>query len=314
MSGDYAQYGRELWRGLELAQAELKEQGDSIELILEDGATLVPQANVAAATKLINVNQADLIMVLGADDVGALTGLSRQSNTPILSLWDNSKDLLALGNLVFSSGFSIEKTAQKIARYSKTKLNLNSVAIIANNSNWSTSINNAFLAEFKKIGGTALLNKTVAENESDYRSLIPTIKTKNPDFIFLPLALPSSVEACIKQLRTGGLKMPIFTGEALIGEAIQHLGELSNGVYVTWLQAANPLLSDLYKKRYGDSSWDPAIVQVGYQGLFDLSKATKTDSTDLISSLLQYYGPTRAAQRELVLYQVNNSKVELARP
>jgi hypothetical protein len=67
-------------------------------------------------------------------------------------------------------------------------------------------------------------------------------------------------------------------------------------------------------KEQGDSSWDPAIVQVGYQGFYDLSKATKTDSPDLANALLQYFGPTRAAQRELALYLVSNSKVELAKP
>jgi ABC-type branched-subunit amino acid transport system substrate-binding protein len=310
MTGDYAQYGRELWRGLELASIEIQQGGQEIKLFLEDGATMAANASLSAAMKLVKLDQVRLLVVLGADDVGPLIGLSHQSNTPILSLWDNSDALMALGDLVFSSGFKVEATGSRVAEYVTKKLQLRRAAIISNHTTWSTSVTDAFKSTFKERGGEVVFHKQTEDTWTDFRALIPQLQRMKPDVLYLPLSLPSSVEACIRQLRQGGVTAPIFTGEAAVGESLERLGVYSEGIYVGWLPGAETGLVDLYRQRYHEDSADIRIVQVGFRGLMEVAKAIRGKRSQMKDGLTRHFGTTRAVNTELVLYRVREARLE----
>lgn len=310
ISGDYAQYGKELWRGMEIANKELSKQGQSIKITLEDGATMVAQSGLAAATKLVKVDGVQLIAVLGADDIGPLIGLAKGSGIPLLSLWDDSVKLQRLANFVFSSGFSVEATGSHIARFMAQKLHLKRVAIISNSTVWSSGITAAFRKEFVDNEGEVVFDEAVDDTWTDFRSLVSRISRQKPTAIYLPLSLPGSVEACIKQLRQHGLSVPIFTGEAFVGDAMKRLGKLAEGIYVAWLPNPDPTLRTRYQSQYGEAPWDERIVQVGLTGMMQIAKAAESRKSETLKdALLQHFGPTRSLSQELVLYRVTEARL-----
>jgi branched-chain amino acid transport system substrate-binding protein len=313
MTGDYAQYGKELWRGLELAAAHLSDTGQGFNLRLEDGSTMQVAAGLNAATKLVKIDGVEVLVVLGADDVGPLVGLSRQAGIPILSLWDNSQELRNFGDLVFSSGFSVEATGEHVAHFATSTLRFKNAAIINNQSTWSYAVSAAFRTTLQKRGGHVVFDKTIDDTSTDFRTLAAQLRKASPDFVYLPLSLPGTVSGGIRQLRQGGVTAPIITGEALVGDAVEQLGDLAEGIYVAWLPAPDPELRAAYRKRYNTDSWDLAIVQVGYRGLMDISAARqKTQSASMHQALLNYFGPSRSADSKLALYQIRNTRLVAA--
>lgn len=311
LSGDYAQYGKELQRGLLLAESELAESSSKVKVHIEDGGTMLARSSLNAATKLVHINGAKVILVLGADDVGPLLGLAKSSHFPILSLWDSSKSLFDMGEHVFSNGFSVEATGPKIAKLFSKKLQLSRIAIIGNSTTWSTSITKTFGNEINKLGGKIVFSESVADDWLDFRTIILRLKKTDAQAIFLPLSLPSGVVACIRQLRELGVSLPIATGEALVGDATKQLGPSAEGVYVGWPAAAvSAPLEAAYVKRFGESPWNPSIYKVGYDGLYAIAGAIKKSTGEnMMLALSKYYGPSRSANREYEIFQVTKGKL-----
>lgn len=310
VSGDYAQYGKELWRGIEIANKELSEKGHSIKITLEDGATMIAQSGLAAATKLVKVDGVQLIVVLGADDIGPLIGLAKGSGIPLVSLWDNSIELRRMSDFVFSSGFSVEATGSHIARFIAQNLHLKRVAIISNNTIWSSGITAAFRREFVDNDGEVVFDEAVEDSWTDFRSLVSRISRQKPTVVYLPLSLPGSVEACIKQLRQNGVSVPIFTGEAFVGDTMKRLGKLAEGIYVAWLPNPDPTLRKRYQSQYGEQPWDERVIQVGFTGMVEIAAAAESRKTETLKgALLKHFGPTRSLSQELALYRVTEAKL-----
>lgn len=305
VTGDYAQYGKELWRGMELASTEISEKGTPIKVILEDSATMVATSAVSAANKLVKIDGVQTLVVLGSDDVQPLIGLGKNSDVSILSLWDNSYALEQMGDFVFSNGFSLEGTASLYANYALNTLKLKRVAIIGNNTTWSTTITAAFRKEFEANGGVITFIETFDDTWTDFRSLIPRILKANPEFIFLPLSLPGGVLSFVRQLRENNISLPIFTGEAFVGDTMKQLGSLAEGIYVGWLPEPVGDLARKYKLKYGSEPWDTGIVEVGFSGVQAIFQATQSAKNKPVKEALSmYYGPSRRADRHYILHRV----------
>ena len=306
LSGDYAQYGNEIHRGLQLAEEELFQRGVGIKVNVEDGATMAANSNLAAATKLIHTSGAGLIMVMGSDDVPSLVSLARNADVPILSLWDSSQLLFGLGDKVFSNGFSIEATGPKLAQHLVVKLKRPRIAVISNSTTWSVSITKTFSDEVEKLGGKIVFSEAVNDDWTDFRTVIARLKQSSPDALFLPFSLPSSLIACIRQLRQMGVNLPIATGEAIVGDAMKQLGAVADNIYVGWPPGGQQDdLEQRYVKRFGARPWNPSVFRVGYDGLRAVAAAiAKTPGAKIGPALTAYYGPTRSANREYVVFQI----------
>jgi ABC-type branched-subunit amino acid transport system substrate-binding protein len=217
-----------------------------------------------------------------------------------------------MADFVFSSGFSVEATGLSVARFMAKNLHLKRVAIISNSTVWSSGITEAFRKEFLDNEGEVVFDEAVNDTWTDFRPLVSRISRQKPTAIYLPLSLPGSVEACIKQIRQNGLSVPVFTGEAFVGDAAKRLGKLAHGIYVAWLPNPDPRLRARYQSQYGEPPWDERIVQVGLTGMMQIAAAAESRKSEpLKDALLQHFGPTRSVSQELALYRVTEAGLVL---
>ncbi len=311
LSGDYAQYGRELQRGIELASIELSQAGRPLHVHYEDGGTMVAGASLAAATKLVHSDGAKLLLVLGADDVPPLLGLAQSTGAPILSLWDSSKILFEMGPLVFSNGFSVEATGPKLANHLVLNEHRTRLAIISNTTTWSTTITSIFVRQAQANGAAIVFSESVADDWTDYRSIIVRMMATKPDAIFLPFSLPSALIACIRQLRELGVRVPLATGEALVGEAMKQLGTAAEGVIVGWPPSGDgAALRQQYIAKFNEPPWNPSIFRIGYDGIKAVASAiAQSPKADLRLALSNYFGETRSANREYAVFRVTGGQL-----
>ncbi len=311
VSGDYAQYGTELWRGMELAQSNRGEKSRPIKIILEDSGTMTGRTTVSAAEKLVSINQVSVLAVLGSDDVRPLIGLGRRGEVSILSLWDNSNALKAMGGFVFCNGFVLERTAEMYAQFARKTLKLKRAAIIGNHTPWSTAIIAAFTKNLETSGGQIVFSESFNDDMSDFRAVVPRVLKQKPDFVFLPLSLPGGVSAAIRQLREGGFSAPIFAGEAFVGKTMKQLGKRGNGVYVGWLPVPQKSLIEQYKAKYEVEPCDGGIVEIGYSGakaIFD--SVDRSTHASVKQALADYFGPSRSSNKRYKLYLARDGKLE----
>jgi hypothetical protein len=116
-------------RGVQLAA-----DSEPTQITAEDSGTMNTTSSLSAATKLVDIQKVETLLVLGSDDVQPLIGLGSRTGVPILSLWDNSAALSEMGDFVFSNGFSLEGTASLYATFGIKRLGARRVAIIGNQS------------------------------------------------------------------------------------------------------------------------------------------------------------------------------------
>jgi ABC-type branched-subunit amino acid transport system substrate-binding protein len=309
LTGDYAQYGQELLRGVQLG-AEEGPPGDTIRIFAEDSGTMNTGTSSSAATKLVDINKVHALVVLGADDVNPLVGLGKRSGVPIISLWDNSAALAKLGDFIFSNGFSLEGAASLYATFASEDLGATRAAVISNQSSWSSTITEAFKSKFKEQGGTLVFQEAVPDDFKDFRSTVLKLSQQKPEIVFLPLSLPSTLLEAVRKLRAMGLAVPIVASEALVGDTMTALGAQSEGIYVGWLPSAPLEISKRYRERYGRPPEDPGIVEIGFSGLRRIVEArTKNPAASLRESLNLLFGPSRRTDRQYMLYQVQSGKL-----
>ena len=305
LTGDYAQYGQELLRGVQLGA-----DSESAQIIAEDSGTMNTGSSLSAASRLVDIEKVDALLVLGSDDVQPLVGLGARTAVPILSLWDNSASLSKMGDFVFSNGFSLEGTANLYATFGTKKLGARKAAIIGNQSAWSSTIADEFVKQFEQQGGAVVFQDAVPDDFSDFRSIVLKLSQKKPDIIFLPLSLPATALQSIKQLRAAKVEVPIFATETFVGNTMTSLGPQADGVFVGWIPQPAVSITDKYKRKFGVAPSDPGVVEVGYSGVRKVLEAhLKHPDMVLKAALREIFGASRRATRSYHLYRAQSGKL-----
>ncbi|HOX60465.1 MAG TPA: ABC transporter substrate-binding protein [Candidatus Magasanikbacteria bacterium] len=247
MTGELASYGEQAKLAIDIATDEINNTGGingrKLETIFEDGQCDTKPA-LNAANKLIFTDKVPTILTLCSSETLAVSTIAEQNKTIILSFSSTNPKITEAGDYIFRLAPSDIFQGKFAADYTYTKLNKKRVAIIYNSdTEWSTGVKEQFKQNFIKLGGQIVAEEGVLSDARDYRSSLLKIKESNPDLIYFPSLVNSTIIG-LKQIKEAGIQSTILGGDVWDDTKIpETLGSSVDGMRFT-IMANKTLPSD----------------------------------------------------------------------
>ena len=265
LTGDFAFAGEEMRRGLMLAVAEHSDAG--IKLIIEDDETFDERAALDALFKLINVDDADIVLNVAVSTVKALAPALASSEVPGVVIWDSTNEVPGLSDYAYSMGFSVESAGTDMATFMHIEHGVRRVAVISALEHWSDIISTSFKKQFKQEGGEIVLHEKMQLGSSDYKTVIAKSIEAGAEALYIPL-FPEDIDPLVRQTRQLGFEGPIYSGDGFSDINVANLGDYAEGIHFTQMWLEDQSFRDRYKEMFGEES-NPinlAFAAVGYDG------------------------------------------------
>ncbi len=266
LSGELAYIGEEINRGMQLALDDYKDL--HIKLMVEDDNSLDSKASVNAMQKLIATDYDDIILDTAVNASKALSPIAESQKVPVVVLWDSSNELLRLSDWVLAMGFSLEAAGEDVASYAHDNLNLNKVAIIGAQDEWSETVSKAFIAQFTTLGGEIVLHERTPIEQADFKTSISKAKAAGAESIYFP-HYPQGNTIIVKQARELGFVGPLLTGDVFSDANVEALGEQAENIHLAQLWLDDPAFKAKYAAKFGKTpdKINIAFAAIGYDGI-----------------------------------------------
>lgn len=120
------------------------------------------------------------------------------------------------------------------ADYVYSDLKITKVAVVNDGKTYGAGLAGTFSQEFKKLGGTVVVNQTVSDTSTDFAAVVSAVKSSGAQLLYYggeyPVAGPLS-----KQLKGGGVNIPLMGGDGIQDPTYIKLAgaAAANGDYAT---------------------------------------------------------------------------------
>jgi len=273
LSGDLASLGENSKNGALLAYQELTErQKEKIQLIFEDDH-FDPKSTVSAFNKLINIDEASLIICATSGPCSAIAPLAEQSQVPLIAVASNPK-IQENKNFVVRLEIAPSEEAKLLLAYLKEKDYKRIASIVATQ--------DGILAGYTELKKDLIFREREVYSEKvdpslkDFRTSLTKILAQNPDIIFVGL-LPGIAGDFGRQVKEMGYTGAFVGLNFLEGDEtlVSAKGSL-NGIVYTNAQDAQSWFSQLYEKTYHKAK-GPGSAHL-YDAIKLIAKALETNN------------------------------------
>ncbi|MGG3467552.1 ABC transporter substrate-binding protein [Neobacillus pocheonensis] len=219
LSGGVASYGESLKKGIDIAVAEINKKGGidgkKLDLVEVDNKSEAAEAT-NGAVKL--TSQDKVTAIIGAatsGDTVAQAQIANDTKTVLLTPSGTSPNVTVtdkgkLNDYVFRTSFIDPFQGTVAANFAAKELKVKNVAIFADSaSDYAKGLAASFKETFEKEGGKIVAEEAYVAKDTDFRATLTRIKSKNPEFVFIP-GYYEEVGLIIKQARELGLNVPLM--------------------------------------------------------------------------------------------------------
>jgi branched-chain amino acid transport system substrate-binding protein len=329
LTGKTATFGTSTRDGVKMAVDEQNKAGGvlgkQIRIQLEnDGGK--PEEAGTVVKKLIN--QYNVLAILGEVASGrSIAGgkVCQPAGVPMISPTSTNPAVTAIGDYIFRTCFIDPFQGTVGARFALKNLKAKTAAVLTDVKNpYSTGLTQYFIEEFKKGGGKVVVEESFKEGDTDFRSQLSNIKSKNPDLIYVP-GYYTEAGTIAKQARDLGIpdSTPFLGGDGWDAPELMDIGgDAVQGSYFSThasSEQAGPMKDFVakFKTKFGHEP--NALAAVAYDAaniLFAaIKKAGSTDRAkirDAIAATKNFPGVTgtitidkdRNAIKPLVIVQI----------
>jgi branched-chain amino acid transport system substrate-binding protein len=336
LTGSEATFGINSSNGVDLAKEEINNAGGllgrKIKIVVEDDQSKPGQPS-AAVNKLIANDKAIAILGEIASSRSLEAGpICQQAKIPMISPGSTNPKVTEVGDYIFRVCFIDPFQGTVMAKFALDTLHAKKVAILTDVKNdYSVGLTKFFKEYFQAHGGEVVSERsfTGGGTDRDFRAQLTSIKTTQPDAIFVP-GYYTEAGLIAKQARLLGIKVPLMGGDGWDSPKLSEIGGSAiNGCYFSTHfspQDKNPKVQDFVKK-YQEKfkSMPDGMAPLGYDAMMILGEAIKTaggtDSAkmrDALASIKNYEGVTgmitiddkRNATKSAVVLKVNGKQNE----
>jgi branched-chain amino acid transport system substrate-binding protein len=332
LTGSEATFGISTRDGIDLAIAEANlaggVKGKKLKVIVYDNQGKQQEA-ATSVTRLIT--QDKVVAVLGeVASSRSLAGgtIAQKYKVPMITPGATSPDVTALGDYIFRVCFIDPFQARAMATFARKTLKANKVAVFRNSKDaYSVGLADFFVKSFKEQGGTITSDESYGSGDSDFKSQLTTLRTAEPDAIFIP-GYYTEVGLIAKQARGLGIKVPLLGGDGWDSDKVIEIGGADiEGSYFTNHYAPDDKrpevqkFIDAYKTKF--KATPDSNAALAYDAAFLLIDAIKraADTTpaairDAIAQTKDFKGVTgsisidaeRNAKKPVVVLQIKSGK------
>lgn len=289
LTGDYASYGIPMKNAAQLAIEEINEQGgingQEIQLFIEDDNS-DPNKAITSMNKLINVDGVNyIISAQGSGVTSAIIPIAQNNKNVMMITLGSAPGLTTQGEYIFRSVISDSYQGTKINKFLSENFETEKVAGLYLNDAYGVGIRDIIN---KNPNIDLITNEMFESGDSDFRTQLLKIKSKDPDV--LVLVGHQEYPTILKQVHEIGIDATVITSETFKDEQIlQKSGTNAEGVYTFFM--AEPVdyfgFSEKYEQRFGE---DPsAYNKYAYDGTIALIKSLESsDNTEDVKKNLHY--------------------------
>lgn len=252
LTGSEATFGLSTNKGIRLAFDEANAKGGiknrKLKLITLDDQGKDTEA-AQAVTRLITQN--NVVAVLGEVASGrskAAAPIAQQNRIPMITPSSTNPDVTKIGDYIFRVCFIDPFQGYVMAKFMTENLKLKKAAILRDVKNeYSVGLADVFATEIKKMGGEVVADVSYQAGDLDFKSQLTSIKSKNPEAIFIP-GYYTDVGLIAQQARQLGIKAPFLGGDGWDSPKLSEIGKESiNGGY--------------FSNHYTTESTDPKVIE-----------------------------------------------------
>lgn len=236
MTGSTATFGQSTQKGVEMAVAEINGSGGvlgkQVRLFVEDDQGR-PEEAQTVVTRLINRDR--VIAVIGETASSrslAAAPICQQSGIPMITPSSTSPKVTQVGDYIFRICFIDSFQGSVMAKFAAKTLHVSRVGILRDIKNeYSVGLADVFIENFQKYGGSISGDVSYSEGDTDFSAQLTSLKSGNPEAIFLP-GYYTEVGLIAIQARKLGITVPLFGGDGWESPKLIEIGGVSlNGCY-----------------------------------------------------------------------------------
>ncbi len=212
LTGDAANYGIGLKRGMDLAVKEINSDSLTplLKIIYEDDKAS-PNFAISAYNKLKSVDKINYIIGGMFSNVAlSLAPIVENDNIILMSPTASAVEYSEYGDHLFRIYPSDIYDGNFLANFTFHKLNVNNVAIISVDAASTIEISRVFAEKFKLNGGTISFTNSYKKGDKNFRSILQKLKSNDSDIIFIPGYL-EDLAILLKQAKELGLNKTFLT-------------------------------------------------------------------------------------------------------
>jgi branched-chain amino acid transport system substrate-binding protein len=280
MSGDQATYGEESWRGLQLAQDDLKAAGVKVpfRLLLQDEKSNPREAETQAKT-LTEVNGVHVLLgTVASSNTAKIGGVAKAAGIPCITPASTNDDLTKDNPFLSRICYKDSVQGRVLAEFARGSGWTRAVVVVDNESDYSRGFAANFQTSFEADGGTTHFEYFKSGN-ADFSNVIQSVADAKPEVIFFS-GYYSDGGTMIKQAKARWAGLPIIGGDGLDSAVFfSLLGDATNPIYFTTHFAPDApderiqSFTRRYTERFGEQPG--AMSALGYDVLFVLVDALK---------------------------------------
>ena len=300
LTGGTATFGISTRNGIDIAIEEINKAGGvlgkQVRVIVEDDQGLPSEAQTVV-TKLITKDK--VVAVLGevaSSNSIAAAPVAQQNGIPMISPSSTNPKVTAMGDYIFRVCFLDPFQGLVMAKFAANTLKYTRVAVLRDiRQDYSVGLANAFIENFKKMGGTIVSDQSYSTGDTDFNAQLTSIKPTAPQGIFVP-GYYTEVGLIARQAKRQGINVPLLGGDGWDSPKLTEIGgkDLDGAFFSNHYSVDDPSpeakkFLEAYKARF--NAVPDALGGLGYDSamvLFDaMKRAGTTDGMKLRDALAQ---------------------------
>jgi branched-chain amino acid transport system substrate-binding protein len=333
MTGKEATFGQSTDQGIRLAVKEINAAGGvngrMLEVITYDTKGESREAGTAV-TRLITNDK--VVAVLGEVASGlSLAGgaVAQQYGVPMITPSSTAPAVTRGRDMVSRVCFIDPFQGYVVAKFSRDHLNAATAAVLFDQAQaYSKGLRDEFKKHFENLGGRIVADQAYSSGDQDFSAQLTTIRSQNPDVIFIPGYYTEAGNIAI-QARKLGITVPLLGGDGWDSEQLSAIGkDAIEGCYYSNHYAPDQPSEEVrtfvekYRAEYSGQTPD-GLAALGYDAALVLADAMKRakslggrDLARAIAETKDFRGVTgvitidenRDASKSAVIVQVKNGK------
>ena len=277
LTGDWAEYGNDFKRAVQMVFDEVNQQGGikgtKIELVILDSRG-DPKESVLIAEKLVaDPNVIAQIGDFSSSCTMAAAPVYEAAKMVQISPTASHQDWTKMGEYMFRVVATQGFEGPYNARWAVEELKKKKLATIYINNDWGVDANKYFVAEARRLGAEILGEEAFTPGEKDFTAILTKLKRLNPELIYLP-TFYADAAAILNQAKRLHFKPVVMANSSLFSQKTIELGgDAVEGILIpanyfsTDPRPGAQKFTKAYRERYGSDPNQFAALAYDAAGL-----------------------------------------------
>ncbi|MGD8328063.1 MAG: penicillin-binding protein activator [Acidobacteriota bacterium] len=324
LQGSAAPYGESVWRGIQVAQGKINDEGGvtvaetstavPLNIVMRDSRS-DPSIAIQEAEELIGMGIPAVIGAVSSDVTLAIADLFQQSEVVLLSPATSTPELSTKGSYIYRNFPSDELEAVNMANHIYNVAGIRMVDVVSSQSKYGLGIRRAFIERFRMLGGRVGATPSFPIEGTDMTAVVDELTGSDSGGIYIAGYSDETARVAIA-VRDAGITKPLFgTGAILPNELVAEGGAAVEGLaYPTPAfdpDSEDPAVREFirrYREMFGEDF--DVYAAHGYDAVLILAQAIEQEGYrgDSISFYLNAMNPFPGAAGETTFDEEGNAR------